>query len=318
VNKAIFLHFFHDYVDKNVNNIYNVEYMANTLTFFNKINLLRKRYYQALTGKESLIALISEAEVAEQVYNSNAIENSTLTLEETEKILLQIDLDRYINEREIFEAKNLARVVSYIDKKAKEKELSLDIILFLHQMLISNIRDDIAGRFRKENEFVRVGSYIAPAPEEVVGRLEKMLSEYNSKSHENIIKRIALLHLTFECTHPFIDGNGRIGRVLNNYLLIREGFVPINIKFINRQKYYEAFREFEEKGGTTIMEEIVGKALTNSYYKRLAYLEGKKIITLSEYAKINKISYSNLLNKAGRQTIEAFLERNIWKIGIDQ
>lgn len=292
--------------------------MTNTLTFFNKISLLRKRYYQALIGKESLITLIGEAEVAEQVYNSNAIENSTLTLEETEKILLQIDLDRYINEREIFEAKNLARVVSYIDKKAKEKELSLDIILFLHQMLISNIRDDIAGRFRKENEFVRVGSYIAPAPEAVIGRLEKMLSEYNAKSHENIIKRIALLHLTFECTHPFIDGNGRIGRVLNNYLLIREGFVPINIKFINRQKYYDAFREFEEKGMTTIMEEIVGKALTNSYYKRLAYLEGKKIVTLSEYANINKISYSNLLNKAGRQTIEAFLEKNIWKIGINQ
>ena len=292
--------------------------MTNTLTFFNKINLLRKRYYRALTSKDALIQLINEAEVSEQVYNSNAIENSTLTLEETEKILLQIDLDRYINEREIFEAKNLARVVSYIDKKAKEKELSLDIILFLHQMLISNIRDDIAGRFRKENEFVRVGSYIAPNPKEVIERLEKMLSEYNATSYENIIKRIARLHLTFECTHPFIDGNGRIGRVINNYLLIREGFVPINIKFINRQKYYEAFREFEEEQTTDIMEEIVGKALTNSYYKRLAYLEGKKIITLSEYATINKISYSNLLNKAGRQTIEAFLEKNVWKIGVDQ
>ena len=292
--------------------------MAKTLTFFNKINLLRQRYYRALSGKEALIRLISEAEVAEQVYNSNAIENSTLTLEETEKILLQIDLDRYINEREIFEAKNLARVVSYVDQKAKEKELDLDMILLIHQMLISNIRDDIAGRFRKEKEFVRVGSYIAPNPKEIINRLENMLSEYNASSQDNIIKRIARLHLTFECTHPFIDGNGRIGRVINNYLLIREGFVPINIKFINRQKYYDAFREFEEKQTTRIMEEIVGKALTNSYYKRLAYLEGKKIITLSEYANINKFSYSNLLNKANRQTIESFLEKNIWKIGIDQ
>lgn len=292
--------------------------MTKISNVFNKINSLRQRYYQAFTGKDALIQLISESEVAEQVYNSNAIENSTLTLEETEKILLQIDLDRYITEREIFEAKNLARVVIYIDKKAKEQELNLEMILFLHKMLISNIRDDIAGRFRKENEFVRVGSYIAPNPKEVIERLEKMLSEYNASNHENIIKRIARLHLTFECTHPFIDGNGRIGRVINNYLLIREGFVPINIKFINRQKYYEAFKEFEEKQTTYIMEEIVGKALTNSYYKRLAYLEGKKIVTLSEYANINKISYSNLLNKAGRQTIEAFLEKNVWKIGINQ
>ena len=290
--------------------------MAKISAVFNKINLLRERYYKASTGKDALIKLISEAEIPEQVYNSNAIENSTLTLEETEKILLQIDLDRYITEREIFEAKNLARVVSYINKRSKEQELTLSVMLSLHKMLISNIRDDVAGRFRKEGEYVRVGSHIAPAPKEILERLEKMLSEYNATSHENIIKRIAHLHLTFEHTHPFIDGNGRIGRVINNYLLIREGFVPINIKFIDRKKYYDAFKEFDEKGVTTIMEEMVGKALTNSYHKRLAYLEGKKIITLAEYGKKNKLSHSNLINKATRQTIEAFLEKGVWKIGV--
>ncbi|MFA6587694.1 MAG: Fic family protein [Patescibacteria group bacterium] len=290
--------------------------MTKILSVFNKLNSLRERYYKASSGKEDLLTLIAEAEVAEQVYNSNAIENSTLTLEETEKILLQIELDRYINEREIFEAKNLARVVTYIHKRAKEQELTLEVILSLHKMLIANIRDDVAGRFRKDNEFVRVGSHIAPNPKEVVERLKKMLAEYNASSHVNVIKRIAKIHLTFENTHPFVDGNGRIGRVLNNYLLIREGFVPINIKFIDRKKYYEAFKEFDAKGLTDVMEEIVGKALTNSYYKRLAYLEGKKIITLVEYAKRNKLSHPNLINKATRQTTEAFLEKGIWKIGV--
>jgi len=292
--------------------------MSKTLHIFNAISQLRERFYSVAVGKQALLKLISEAEVAEQVYNSNAIENSTLTLEETEKILLQIDLDRYITEREIFEAKNLARVVSYVDQRAKEQELALEVILSLHKILISNIRDDIAGRFRKDSEFVRVGSHIAPNPSEVVGRMEKMLSEYNATSHENIIKRIAKLHLAFEYTHPFCDGNGRIGRVINNYLLIREGFVPINIKFIDRNKYYEAFKEFDEKGTTTIMEEIVGKALANSYHKRLAYLEGAQIMTLAEYGKVNKISHSNLINKATRQTIEAFLEKGVWKIGVSQ
>lgn len=291
--------------------------MAKILNVFNKVSSLRERYYKASIGKEALIKLVAEAEVAEQVYNSNAIENSTLTLEETEKILLQIDLDRFISEREIFEAKNLARVVSYIDKRAKEQELNLEVILSLHKMLIFNIRDDVAGRFRTDNEYVRVGSHIAPNPKEVINRLEKMLAEYNATSHENIIKRIARLHLTFEHIHPFVDGNGRIGRVINNYLLIREGFVPINIKFIDRKKYYEAFKEFDNQGATVVMEEITGRALTNSYYKRLAYLEGKKIITLADYAKNNKLSHSNLINKANRQTIEAFLEKSIWKIGVD-
>ena len=290
--------------------------MAKTPAVFKKINTLRERYYKASISKEAVVRLVSEAEVAEQVYNSNAIENSTLTLEETEKILLQIDLDRFISEREIFEAKNLARVVSYIDKRAKEQELTIEVILSLHKMLISNIRNDIAGRFRQGDERVRVGSHIAPHSREILKRMEDMLTEYNTSSYESIVKRIAKLHLVFEYTHPFIDGNGRIGRVLNNYLLIREGFVPINIKFIDRKKYYDAFKEFDEKGKTAIMEEIVAKALTNSYHKRLAYLEGKKIMTLVEYAKSQKVSHSNLINKATRQTIEAFLEKSVWKIGI--
>lgn len=284
------------------------------MSIYKKINDLRKRYYRAVAGKESLLTLILEAEVAEQVYNSNAIENSTLSLDETEKILLQIDLDRYITERELFEARNLAKVLSYIDKKSDERQLDLDLILFLHKMLISNIRDDIAGRFRKDNEYVRVGNYIAPAPSQIDSLMNNMFSTYMGSHTDSIIKRIATLHLTFEHIHPFVDGNGRIGRVINNYFLIREGYVPINIKYIDRKKYYEAFREFDSHKRTAIMEEIVGKALTDSYHKRLAYLEGKEILTLNEYAKKLNLSHSNLINKAKRQTIEAFMEKGVWKI----
>lgn len=290
--------------------------MANTLRAYKQIQDLRERYYKALVGKESLLKMISEAEVSEQVYNSNAIENSTLSLDETDKILLQIDLDRYITEREIFEAKNLARVVTYIETKSKESELDFEIILSLHKMLISNISDEIAGRFRKKDEWVRVGDHIAPNPLEVEDRLQKVLTEYNSNTNQSIVKRIAKFHLGFEYVHPFCDGNGRIGRVLNNYLLIRAGYVPINIKFIDRSMYYDAFREFQTKGATKIMETIVVRALTNSYHKRLAYLENKTIITLSDYAKEYKLSHTNLINKAKRQTIEAFFERGIWKIGV--
>ena len=289
--------------------------MAKVLAVFRRIHALRERYYQAAIGKGALIALIGEAEVAEQVYNSNAIENSTLTLDETEKILRQIDLDRFISERDIFEAKNLARVVSYIDKTAGAQELTLDVMRLLHKMLIANIRDDIAGRFRVSGEHVRVGSHIAPPPEAVRDRLEQMMVAFRASDRDHIIRRVARFHLTFEHAHPFVDGNGRIGRVLNNYVLLREGFVPINIKFIDRQRYYDAFVEFDRHGRTAVMEDIVGKALTNSYHKRLAYLEGKTIMPLVEFARSQGVSHSNLINKAHRQTIEAFLEKGVWKIG---
>ena len=75
------------------------------------------------------------------------------------------------------------------------------------------------------------------------------------------------------------------------------------------------FEQFDRNKNCSIMEEIVGKAITNSYHKRLAYLNGMEIITLNEYAKRNNLSHSNLINKAKRQTIEAFLEKGVWKIG---
>lgn len=290
--------------------------MSRTKSIYKKIDALRERYYSVISGKQELLNLIDETEIADHVYNSNAIENSTLTFEETEKILLQIDLDRYISEREMFEARNLARVVSYIHKRAKEQELTFEVILMLHKMLIANIRDDIAGRFRGEKEWVRVGNYIAVNPKEIPDRLEKMMAEYNADSRKSIVQRIAKLHLTFEYIHPFNDGNGRIGRVINNYLLMREGFVPINIKFIDRSMYYDAFRDFQANGSVEIMEEIVAKALTSSYHKRLAYLENKKIVSLKEFAKEQNVSLSSVINKAKRQTIEAFLEKGSWKIGV--
>jgi len=282
-----------------------------------QIAAYRERYYRMLPGKESLVRLIAEAEVPEQVYNSNAIENSTLTFEETEKILNQVALDRYITEREIFEARNLARVVGYIAGKASEKDMDIEMMLLLHKMLMDNINTEIAGRFRLPGEYVRVGTYIAPSPERVEELITGMLYNYKAVyDTATIIKRLARLHLTFEHIHPFIDGNGRIGRVIINYLLVREGYVPVNIKFVDRQKYYEAFSEFDREKKTAIMEGILFKALTNSYHKRLVYLEGREIITLREYVTRMKLSHSNLLNKANRQTIEAFLEKGIWKIGI--
>ena len=290
--------------------------MPNILQVFRRIQHLQTRYLKAVSGKESLLRLIYESEVTEQVYNSNAIENSTLSLEDTDKILNQIDLDRFVNERELFEAKNLARVVAYIDQKATQEPLTLEMMRLLHKMLIGNIQDDIAGRFRKSDEWVRVGSHIATDPSMVIEQLENIMIAYQTGAEESIITRIARFHLSFEHIHPFVDGNGRIGRVLNNYLLIRESHVPINIKFIDRSVYYDAFAAFDKKKDLSMMEQIVGKAITSSYHKRLAYLENKKIVSLTEYAKSSKESHSNLLNKANRQTIEAFWERGVWKIGV--
>src|SRR3989304_9462150 len=117
--------------------------MSTQKPFREKIKKLKKEYDLLKVGKNSLIQMIDEAEIPESVYNSNAIENSTLTLKETEKILLELEVSRNISLREVFEAKNLARVMEYIRAKSLE-ELSKETILLLHQMLMGNIDENIA------------------------------------------------------------------------------------------------------------------------------------------------------------------------------
>ena len=200
MNSIKYLLVFHGYFD-NIVNINHNRSMSTNKYIHTKIENLRARYYSYLSGRESLVKLLSQAEVSEQVYNSNAIENSTLTLEDTERILLQLDLDRYVSGREIFEAKNLARVTEYVENKAGQADLNHEIILFLHKILLANINDNVAGRFRQAGEYVRVGSHIAPAPEMIQKLLTGALNEYQGSYGENIISRIARLHLRFENMH---------------------------------------------------------------------------------------------------------------------
>ena len=120
--------------------------MATTQPIIDRIQALKREYDTLRQGKVSLLSMIDEVEIPESVYNSNAIENSTLTLEETERILLEQMLSRNVSVREVFEAKNLARVIEYKRTKVKDSELDNDLILRLHQMLIGGIDDAIAGR----------------------------------------------------------------------------------------------------------------------------------------------------------------------------
>ena len=177
----------------------------------NRIQALHREYAGLRPGKESLLAMIDEVEIPESVYNSNAIENSTLTLEETEKILLEQMLSRNVSVREVFEAVNLARVIEYQRKRSEDADPSKERILLLHQMLIGAIDDDIAGRFRRRGEYVRVGTHIAPAPELVEGVIDELLLQYASDLDSYFLDRIARFHLDFEVIHPFCDGNGRVG-----------------------------------------------------------------------------------------------------------
>ncbi|MDB5182387.1 MAG: hypothetical protein JWO47_171 [Candidatus Saccharibacteria bacterium] len=284
--------------------------------YLNRLTELKLEYEKLKKGKDSLLKILNDVELPELVYNSNAIENSTLTLKETERILLEQSVMREVSVRELFEAKNLARVLEYLAKKPNEP-ITTGLVLLLHQMLIGGIKDEIAGRFRRKNEYVQVGGHIAPAPEHVEALVEAAIEEFYGNERLNTIEKVARFHLEFERIHPFVDGNGRIGRVLMYLQLIAGGFPQIVVRNKGkRELYYPAFPAYEEKGDVKIMEKVVLLAVFESLHRRLAYLRGAKIVLLSDYAKRNQKSINTLLNAARRQTIPAFREKSTWKIGI--
>ena len=279
-----------------------------------KIEALHQQYIHLAKGNEALLKEITLAEIPEMVYNSNAIENSTLTLEDTEKILSGDDLNRIVNIREVFEAKNLAKLTETLLEKNKSL-LNIKLILKLHKTLLTNIDDRIAGRFRSGKEWVRVGNHLGANPQFVPSLMHELVDNYNQHKINYFLDAVAHFHAEFETIHPFVDGNGRMGRVLINLQLMNGGFPPIIIQ--NKSKhteYYPLFTRYQSTmkfGGFT---ELFALLLQESLHKRISILTAKKIIPLALWAAQKGIKSNVAANKAKRQTIPAFRMREKWMI----
>lgn len=286
-------------------------------TTLQNLEELKKQYDALKHGKESLLSIIEEAEMPESVYNSNAIENSTLTLEETEALLEHQQLPAHHSQREVFEAVNLAKVTEYLAAKLeKNVPLSKDLILTVHQALLANIQDDAAGRFREGKEHVRIGSYIAPPPHEVPLLIKDLFIDFND-DREHILQRIVQFHLEFERIHPFLDGNGRTGRAFLNYQLKLSGYPPIIVPNKGKHRhYYPCFVDYEYDGSTKPFEQLLAVLLRESFHKRIAYLQSDDIQPLSVIGKqYPHHSPQSLATLAKKQSLPAFRERGRWKVG---
>jgi Fic family protein len=282
-----------------------------------KIQVLHRQYLNLSEGNKSVLKEITLAEIPEMVYNSNAIENSTLTLEDTEKILSGGSLDRKVNVREVYEVKNLAKVTKSLLEK-NNALLNIKLILSLHQTLLTDIDDQIAGRYRVGKVWVRVGNHLGANPRFVPALMQELVDDYNQHKICYFLDAIAHFHAEFETIHPFVDGNGRMGRVLINLQLMNLGFPPIIIQ--NKSKhteYYPLFTQYQSTmkfGGFT---QLFALLLQESLHKRITILTAKKIIPLAHWAAQKGVKPNVAANKAKRQTIPAFRLREKWMIAAD-
>ena len=200
------------------------------------------------------VARLNEEFIVEYTYNSNAIEGNTLTLRETDLVLRGLTIDGKPL-KDHMEAVGHKEAFDFVSELVKDNvPISEGIIKQIHYLVLADKRED-RGVYRRVPVRI-VGAQHEPAPPYLIKpKMEQLLYDF-AASTEHIVTKLARFHIEFEGIHPFIDGNGRTGRLLVNLELMKSGFPPIDIKFTDRIAYYNAFDEYYVKHNLSLMENL--------------------------------------------------------------
>jgi len=215
-----------------------------------KKQILRKR--RPLTKGE--LERLNEDFMIEYTYNSNAIEGNTLTLRETALVLRGLTIDKKPL-KEHLEATQHRDAFYYIcDLVSRKAPLDEKTIKEIHSIIL-NDRPADRGVYRKTPVRIIGSTHVPPNYVKISALVQELLTWY-STDNINAIKKIAGFHIRFECIHPFIDGNGRTGRLLANLELMKAGYPPVDIKFADRKEYYDSLSEYDVTNKTDRFEKM--------------------------------------------------------------
>lgn len=226
-----------------------------------RIDALRRKLANLRPLTPAEVEALREVFLVEHTYNSNAIEGNTLTLQETSLVLQGMTIDQKPL-KDHLEVVGYKEAFEYMEELAKiDKPLTEYDIRVIHALVLAHRKED-SGQYRRVP--VRIaGALTEPAqPYMIEPMLSELLEDMQNKYAKlHVVEQTALFHLRFESIHPFIDGNGRTGRLLMNLQLIRAGLPPVNVKFTDRRKYYEAFDSYARNGSAEAMTVLVAEYL---------------------------------------------------------
>lgn len=194
--------------------------------------------------------------ITRSTYHSNAIEGSTLTYAETYAILYNDNSFKIEGKepREIYEAINHKKALELVFKNLQDNEgFDERFIKKLNETINRDIKD--TEGYRKVTVFIRGSEHIPPEPEKVPNLMNYYVYNYNH-DEQDILCKIARYHIEFEKIHPFEDGNGRTGRLLLNYELLKNNLPPVVISKEDRIKYFEFLRNDDSTGLAEWLKEL--------------------------------------------------------------
>lgn len=203
------------------------------------------------------LARLRDEFLVDYTYNSNAIEGNTLTLKETAMVLEGITIDQKPL-KDHLEAVGHRDAFLYIEQLIRDKTpFSERIIKEIHSLVLMDRPED-KGVYRRIPVRIMGAYHEPPQPYLVAPQMDQLVAEF-AKTKLHPIEAAALFHLKFEGIHPFIDGNGRTGRLILNFMLMQNGYPPINVKFADRKRYYEAFDSYYRDGDARAMVKMVAE-----------------------------------------------------------
>ena len=232
------------------------------------------------------------------IYNSNAIEGNTLTLKETD-IILQYGVTvkgKSLKEHE--EVKGQEYAINFLKEIIKRNELlSLRLIREFHSLVLN---DDIEnrGKFKQSNNEI-LGAGFETTPYYLVEeKLTELIEKYNSnKVDDSLVTKVSHFHADFEKIHPFIDGNGRTGRLLLNLELMKNGYPITVIRNEEREEYYTALETAQAKADYRLLTDFIEKSIENTFWIYYKYFDKNTKIKFEEYLKNKGINPKKIYQK---------------------
>lgn len=242
---------------------------------FSKIDALSLELRNMRPLNDAEMQRLREEFIVENTFNSNAIEGNTLTLRETAFILQEGITVAGKKVREYLEVIGHKEAFEYIVELADSNtDLSDKVIKDIHSLVLMNDREN-RGKFRTIPVQILGANHSPANPIFIEELLSKLISDYSAmKDNNHIIEAVSVFHLRFEGIHPFIDGNGRTGRLILNLELIKAGLLPINVKYTDRQRYYDCFDSFySNKPDAEPLIELISEYEESELKKRIDMLK---------------------------------------------
>ncbi len=275
-----------------------------------KLESLKKEFQVLKSRRHVFLNHLHTAELPDFIFNTVPCTTDSLSLAEIQAFLCHSKIPKHTSIHKIDDIHRFKILHERLRMLPPETPITAALLLSCYEPLTLSG----AARFRKMGEYIHFSTHKTAPPDQIPAFIQALLETYYTPSGF-YVDNIARFHFEFKRIHPFLNYNDVIGMMLLNFQLHQFGLPPVIFRLKDRARYLSAFQAYQQEGSLRPLSTLLALAILESLHKRIAYLKGLNIITLSEFSTHSPDSLNALINQAKRQTLPAFRENGAWMIG---